>query len=103
MTHDHEQTSSITFGGIPNFVTTKNNENLFLASVSHRVAGDNHWILKMNDIKVGKTSIKPIVKLALTDTGTSLLHLDKLDYMNLIELVCAGLDCFETETNVWAI
>ena len=57
----------------------------------------------MNDIKVGKTSIKPIVKLALTDTGTSLLHLDKLDYMKLIELVCEGLDCFETEKNVWAI
>lgn len=67
------------------------------------MAGDNHWILKMNDIKVGKTSIKPIVKLALTDTGTSLLHLDKLDYMKLIELVCEGLDCFETEKNVWAI
>ena len=29
MTHDHEHTSSITFGGIPDFVTTTNNAQLY--------------------------------------------------------------------------
>lgn len=50
MTHDHEQTSSITFGGIPDFASTQINEDLFLDSVSHRVAGDDHWMLKMSVI-----------------------------------------------------
>ena len=77
---------------------------MFADSVSHRVAGDDHWMLKMNDIMVGDKSIKPSVSFALTDTGTSLLYLDKLDYTNLIDLVCEGLVCFETEEpNVWAI
>ena len=60
-------------------------------------------MLKMNDIRVGNTSILPSVNFALTDTGTSLLYLDNLDYMKLIVELCAGLDCFETEDDLFAI
>ena len=59
------------------------------------MAGDDHWMLKMNDIRVGDKTIEPSVNLALTDTGTSLIYLDELDYKNLIKFICEDLDCFE--------
>ena len=52
--------------------------------MSHRVAGGDHWMLKMNDIRVGDKTILPSVNFALTDTGTSLVYLDKIDYDYLI-------------------
>ncbi len=55
MTYDPLQTSSITFGGVPTFVESLE------GAVSHRVSGHEHWMLKMNDLKVGKKSIKPSV------------------------------------------
>ena len=62
-------------------------------------------MLKMNDLKVGKRSITPTVQFALTDTGTSLIYLDKLDYEAVIKQICKGQKCFETEQekNVFAI
>ena len=74
-------------------------------AVSHRVSGHEHWMLKMNDLKVGSKSINPNVQFALTDTGTSLIYLDKLDYEAIIHTICKGLACFETEheKNVFAI
>ena len=99
MTYDPLQTSSITFGGVPDFVHSLE------GAVSHRVAGHEHWMLKMNDLKVGKRSITPTVQFALTDTGTSLIYLDKLDYEAVIKQICKGQKCFETEQekNVFAI
>lgn len=101
MTFDPEQQSVITFGGIPDFVDMDSLNK----AVSHRVAGDDHWMLKLNDIKVGNSSIKPKVHLALTDTASTLLYLDPDDYFDLIAKVCEGLDCFETveQADVFAI
>lgn len=101
MTFDPEQQSVITFGGIPDFVDIDSLDK----AVSHRVAGDDHWMLKLNDIKVGNSSIKPKANFALTDTASTLLYLDPDDFFELIEKVCLGLDCFETveEANVFAI
>lgn len=53
----------------------------------------------------------PTVSLALTDTGTSLLYLDDLDYINLMLYICHDLPCFRVdeqesfrdEGKVWAI
>ena len=94
MTYDHEQSSSITFGGIPSFITAEQNQEAFEDSVSHRVAGDDHWMLKMNDIRVGDKTIFPSVNFALTDTGTSLIHLDMIDFENLIKMICEEQACF---------
>ena len=88
MTYDHEQSSLITFGGIPSFITAIENRDAFEKSVSHRVAGDDHWMLKMNDIRVGDKTILPSVNFALTDTGTSLIHLDTIDFQYLIKTIC---------------
>ena len=82
MTHDPRQESYITFGGIPNFITSLN------SAVSHRVATNDHWTLKLMDLRVGSKSIKPVVNFALTDTGTSLIYLDRSDYEALIEGIC---------------
>ena len=107
MTYDHEQTSSITFGGIPGFLKIEENREAFENSVSHRVSGDDHWMLKMNDIRVGDKTIEPSVSFALTDTGTSLIYLDEIDFDNLIKFVCENLDCFRIRYTgdelVWAV
>ena len=94
MTYDHEQSSSITFGGIPDFITASVNQVAFEESVSHRVAGDDHWMLKMNDIRVDGKTIFPSVNFALTDTGTSLIYLDTVDFENLLRTICEDQDCF---------
>ena len=99
MSYDHRQTSSITFGGI------SQNVKFMEDAVSHRVAGHDHWMLKLNDIKVGMKSITPKVSLTLTDTGTSLIFLDEPDFKALINTVCEGLDCFENteQSGVFAV
>ena len=94
MTYDHEQISSITFGGIPSFLKADENREAFENSVSHRVAGDDHWMLKMNDIRVGDKTIEPTINFAMTDTGTSLIYLDTIEYKNLIKFICEDQYCF---------
>ncbi len=99
MTFDPFQESYLTFGGIPNFITS------LYSAISHRVATNDHWTLKLMDLRVGQKSIKPMVNFALTDTGTSLIYLDLKDYNKLINAICSGLECYETdyEPNVYAI
>ena len=99
MAFDAQQESSITFGGVPDFITSLE------GAVSHRVAGIDHWMLKLMDIIVGDKTIQPKVRFALTDTGTSLIYFDELDYKAMIAGICADLECFETpyEPNVFAI
>ena len=92
MAYDPEQESSLTFGGVPDYVSSRLN-----SAVSHRVAGDNHWSLKLLDIRVADKSINLKAQFALTDTGTSLIYLDSIDYRNLIEAICADLNCFESK------
>ena len=55
MAYDPEQESSLTFGSVPDNIDTV----LLKSAVSHRVAGDDHWSLKLLDIRVGDKSIKP--------------------------------------------
>jgi len=99
LTYDSAQESYLTFGGIPNFVSSLDQ------AVSHRVATNDHWTLKMMDLKVGRKSINPVVNFALTDTGTSLIYLDQKDYKALIGAICDRLDCYPTkyDANVYAI
>ena len=87
---------------MPDYIDIK----LLNRAVSHRVAGEDHWSLKLLDMRVGSYSIHPQARFALTDTGTSLIYLDGGDYHNLIEGICQDqLGCFESphEADVYAI
>jgi len=46
-----------------------------------------------------------MARFALTDTGTTLIYLDQIDYNRLIDAICDELDCFESpyEKDVYAI
>ena len=99
MAYDPSEESLITFGGIPDFVDSVDK------SISHRVAGDDHWSLKLNGLKVGDKAIMPKVKLALTDTGTSLIYFDSQDFKAVMDELCKDFTCEEkdSEAGVFSI
>jgi len=52
MAYDPGQESLLTFGGVPDYVSSQLD-----SAISHRVAGDDHWSLKLLGIRVADYQI----------------------------------------------
>ena len=63
-------------------------------AVAHRVAGSFHWQLVFYGFKIGEQALDLKTKYILTDTGATMTHFPKDDYIKIMHNLCDGLNCY---------